>query len=236
KAFVLAMSKRPELSLQDRLAGFLAGAVIGANLAALTATAESPDQVRAILAGAPPRPLVPPPGTRRAPVALADAVVEELLGGAVDLRRLAARWNEWRDQDGLDADQPLDEALAHLKEFNAPALSLSRHGSMPLAATLPAALTATSPKSMISGTFHTARLLDPSLTTSLASVAVVLAAARFLEGSRDFIADVLAVLRVNDAPAPLFAAMQSIPRDPQAVPPAPIAGRDSPDQVARWAL
>lgn len=219
-------------SLAARRSGFLAGAVIGAALAARTADLTDADAIRA----AGDAPLPAPPGRRRAAIALGDGLLEELLAGGVDLRRLASRWTAWQADDGLDANPALVEALAHLREFNAPALQLSAYGPAPLAAALPAALTASSPRNMLNGTFHVARLLDPSETTALAAVAVVVAASRFLEGARDFIPDVLAVLRSNEAPPALFELFAAIPRDPRAVPAMPRGATPAPELVAQWAL
>lgn len=224
-------------SLDARREGFLAGAPIGAALAARTAGLTDAGAIRAAL---PPSgdvvPLPPETGRRHAATALADGLLEELVSGGVDLRRLADRWVTWWGEDGAGVDPALAEGLAHLKEFQAPVLSLPMHGPAPLTAVLPAALTAASPKTMLAGTFHTARLLDPSESTSLAAVAMVVAASRLLQGFRDFIPDVLSVLRLNDAPAPLFEQFAAIPRDVRTPPPLPRGAVPAPDLVAAWVL
>jgi hypothetical protein len=181
-------------------------------------------------------PLPPESGRRHAATALADGLLEELVSGGVDLRRLADRWVGWWAQDGLGVDAALAEGLAHLKEFGAPALTLPVHGPAPLTAVLPAALTVASPKTMLAGTFHTARLLDPSESTSLAAVAVVVAGSRLLQGFRDFIPDVLSVLRLNDASPALFEMFAAIPRDTRTAPPVPRGALPAPDLVAAWVL
>ncbi len=223
--------------LATRRAGFLAGAPIGAALAFRTATLTDPDAIRAAIGhDAPVTPLAPPDGRRHAATALADGLLEELVTGGVDLRRLAGTWIAWWEADGLGVDAALAEGLAHLREFDAPVRSLPVHGPAPLAAVLPAALTASAPKTMLAGTFHTARLLDPTESTSLCAVALVVAASRLLEGSRDFIPDVLRVLRMNDAPAALFERFAAIPRDPRTAPPRPRGEMPAPDVVAVWVL
>lgn len=205
-----------------RREGFLVGAVVGAALAATP--------------GGGGIAVPPPPGRRRAATALADELLLELTGGGVDLRRLARRWVEWLGNDGLDADPSLIVALQHLRDYDAPLAEWSGGGAAPLAAVLPAALASASPRAMIAGSFHVARLLDPNENTALAAMAVVLAASAFLEGRRDFVPDVVAALRANDVGTALLDGIRNIPRDPRAEPPLP-AG-DSPDPVVAvtWLL
>ncbi|HET9065376.1 MAG TPA: ADP-ribosylglycohydrolase family protein [Gemmatimonadales bacterium] len=229
------MNPGTTLSLDDRRAGFLAGAVIGSALAARTADKPDATAIARALA-ADPLPLAPPLGRRPAGTALADALLEELLGGGVDLQRLSRRWVEWWRSDGLDADPVLIEALAHLQQFDAPVERLEGGTAVILAATLPAALAASSPGSMVAGTFHTARLLDPDPVTGLAAVAVVMAAARSLEGQRDFIGEVLTMLRTNGAPEAFYEAMRSVPRDPRTPPPTPFGPTATAVAAAPWLL
>ena len=224
-------------SLDARREGFLAGAPIGAALAARTFGLVEAGAIRATLSpSGEVTPLPPESGHRHAATALADGLLEELVSGGVDLRRLADRWVTWWAEDGTGVDDALAEGLAHLREFHAPVLSLPVHGPAPLSAVLPAALAAASPKTMLAGTFHTARLLDPSETTSLAAVALVVAASRLLQGSRDFIPDVLSVLRLNDAPPALFATFAAIPRDVRTPPPLSRGPLPAPDLAAAWVL
>lgn len=221
-------------TLDARREGFLIGAVIGAGLAARTATVDPIALREALAAG--PLPLVPPPGRRHAAIALGDGLLEELLTGGVDLRRLAGRWIAWARSDGLGADRALVQALDHLAEFEAPAPALDSTGPAALAAALPAALAAASPRAMVSGAFHTARLVDPDPAGGLAAVAVVVAAARFLEGSRDIMADVLGLLRANSAPDELIGRFHAIAADPRTEPPRPRGDTCRPSVIAVWAL
>ncbi|MBA2292535.1 MAG: ADP-ribosylglycohydrolase family protein, partial [Gemmatimonadales bacterium] len=182
-----------------------------------------------------PLPVEPPAGRRRAPVALGDALVEELISGGVDLRRLAQRWITWHDVDGLDAEPALTEALVHLGSFDAPRPSGGAPCVAAIAAALPAAMTASAPQAMIGGAFHVSRLLDPDESTALAAVVTVVSASRLLAGHRDFIPDALAVLRANDAPPDVVEAIARIPRDPRNPPPRPDHAA-SPIASASWIL
>ena len=221
----------------DRREGFLVGAVLGAALAAGTADLLDPQAIQARLsADGLPEALPLPPGRRRAATALADALLEQLVGGGVDLRRLAGQWVEWWQEDGIETDPLLALALDHLREFEAPVALLPAPGIAAIAAALPAALAAASPQSMVAGAFHVARLLDPSEEAALAAVSVVVAASRFLGGSRDFLPDVIAVLRANDAPAELLDAVRAIPRDPRSSPPLPRGATPSPTASVTWLL
>lgn len=220
----------------DRQQGFLVGAVVGAGLAATTAASVDPVAVRALLINGEVVPLAPPPGRRRAAVALADELLAELAGGGVDLHRLAGRWVAWARQDGFEADPRLVAALDHLRDFDAPTPTLPSGSMAAVAAALPAALAGGSPRAMVAGAFHVARMLDPADATALATVAIVVAGSVFLEGRRDFVADVVAALRANDAPPDLLDAMRTIPRDPGSPPAIPRG--DTPDPVAAvtWCL
>ena len=202
------------MDLGSRREGFLVGAVVGASLAAG----------------------VPPPGRRRAATALADALMTELASGGVDLRRLAGRWIDWKQQDGFDCDPLLASALDHLRDYDAPIGELPGGSVAPLAAVLPAALASASPRAMIAGSFHVARLLDPHETTALAAMAVVLTASTFLEGRRDFTPDVVAALRANEADPELLEAVRVIPRDPRAEPPVPRGDMPDPVVAVTWLL
>jgi hypothetical protein len=208
------------LDTAARREGFLAGAAVGA---ALVARPRGGAAARLR-------------GGRDAAVALADALLVELIGGGVDLRRLTRRWVAWRRDDGLGLDPLLDHALDHLERFDAPIAVLEGGSIVAVAAALPAALASASPRAMISGSFHVARLLDPAEETALATVATVLASAALLEGRRDFVPEVVAALRANDAPPALLDAIRTIPRDPRDVPPFPAGINPAPADAVRWLL
>ena len=182
-----------------------------------------------------------PPGAasgarRPAAVALGDALLAEFLDGGVDLHRLARRWLDWEGEAGMSLPAPVSEALAHLREFDAPAPHLAVPNVTALAAALPAAIAGASPRAMVSGTFHVARLLDPGESTALCAVALTVAASIFLEGRRDFIADVISLLRANAAGEEMLERVRSIARDRRAVPELPRGGSPDPVATTVWAL
>lgn len=220
----------------DRREGFLAGGVIGAALTAATADARDAAAVLATLAGGEPMLRMAPSGRRRAAIALGDALLVELTSGGVDLRRLAQRWVTWQGDDGLDADPMLSLALDHLRQYDAPVTELAAGSVSALAAALPAAVASGSPRAMVAGAFHVARMLDPRESTALAAVALVLTASIFMEGRRDFVPDVVAALRANDAPEEVLDAFRWIPRDPRTPPPVPDGVQPDPVAVAVWLL
>jgi hypothetical protein len=229
-------SEGPATRAIDHREGFLVGAVVGAALAARTASSRDPVAIRTQLIDGEVMPLAPLAGRRRAAIVLADELLVELASGGVDLHRLARRWAEWAEGDGFEADAVLVASLDHLREFDAPATSLPSGAVAALAAALPAALAGGSPRAMIGGAYHVARMLDPAETTALATVAMIVAAATFLEGRRDFVADVVAALRANDAPDLVLDAMRTIPRDPRTAPPVPHGETPDPLAAVPWLL
>jgi ADP-ribosylglycohydrolase len=144
---------------------------------------------------------------------LALLLAEELLEPDVDLRRLADRWIGWWRTEGRDLDLRTAEALDHLAHYDAPPPPGNGPGeAAPVARCLPVALAAwAQPRNLVSGTYHTASLTHPNPRSAWGAVAVNVAAARFLQGKRDFIPDVIEVLRVNDAPADLVSAVRRVP-------------------------
>jgi ADP-ribosylglycohydrolase len=224
------------LSSADRREGFLVGAVVGARLAARTVACRDAAAVLDLLDGGDVIPLPAPAGRRPAATALADALLEEFTHGGVDLRRLASRWVAWWREDGFEAGPLLGAALSQIAEFDAPAATLPAPGSAPMVAALPAALASATPATMVSGAFHVARLLDPSEEAGLCAVAAVLTGSRLLEGSRDFIPDVLALLRTNRASEELVEAVRVVPRDPRTSPPFPEGEEPAPVATLSWLL
>lgn len=226
----------PPLSSAARREGFLVGAVVGSRLAARTSACHDAAAVREVLGGDEPLPLPPPLGRRPAATALGDALLEEFTLGGVDLRRLASRWVAWWREDGCEAGPLLEAALSQIAEFDAPAATLPAPGCAPMVAALPAALASATPATMVSGAFHVARLLDPSEEAGLCTVAVVLTGSRLLEGSRDFIPDVLALLRANRASEELLETVRAVPRDPRTPPPFPEGEEPAPATTLAWLL
>lgn len=224
------------LSSTARRKGFLVGAVVGARLAARTAACHDAEAVLAALGDGDLTPLPPPLGRRPAATALADGLLEEFAEGGVDLRRLSARWVAWWREDGFEAGPLLDAALSQIAEFDAPAATLPAPGCAPMVAALPASLASATPATMVSGAFHVARLLDPSEEAGLSAVAIVLTGSRLLEGSRDFIPDVLAFLRANRAGEALLEQVRAVPRDPRTPPPFPEGVEPDPAATLAWLL
>jgi len=146
-------------------------------------------------------------------VAMAIELAEELVTGDVDLERLARRWIAWLDRDGRGAGTWTRTALNHIRTHGTPPSGTG--GRAPNGAVmraLPVALaTRGQPRNLVAGTWHTAALTHPDDRCTWSAVAVNVAAAQFLAGRRDFLADVVEVLQVNNAPAELLAAVRRVP-------------------------
>jgi ADP-ribosyl-[dinitrogen reductase] hydrolase len=173
-------------------------------------------------------------------VAMALLLAEELLEREVDLERLARRWIGWLDTDGRGAGNWTRTALNHIRTHGSPPSGtggLAPNGAIMRA--LPVALAARgSPRNLVAGTWHTAALTHPDDRCTWGAVAVNVAAAELLAGRRDFLADVIEVLRVNEAPAELLAAVRRVPLERREE--LPITGERSGDavtcvEVALWA-
>jgi ADP-ribosyl-[dinitrogen reductase] hydrolase len=146
-------------------------------------------------------------------VALSLILAEELLEPDVDLHRLAMRWVAWGERDGRGIGNWTRLALRHIAQHDAPPSSTGgQAGNGTVSRCLPIALrTFRQPVNLVSGTYHTACLTHPDERCGWGAVAVNVAAACFLSGRRDFIGDVLEVLRHNDAPEELLAAVRRVP-------------------------
>lgn len=153
-------------------------------------------------------------------VALAVILGEELLTSPVDLRRIAERWARWARTDGRGIGRQTRAALAHFDSHGVPPPATAADGADapraagngPLSRTLPLALaTLNSRRNLISATWHIAALTHPDPRAAWSAVAVSVAAARLLEGHRDFVPDVLEVLRANDSPAEVVEAVRKVP-------------------------
>lgn len=148
-----------------------------------------------------------------ADVALAVILAEELLEPEVDLRRLAYRWVEWMRTDGRGIGEWTRIALAHIAQHDSPpAETGGRASNGAVSRCLPVALaTSGSPRNLLAATVHTAALTHPDPRCVWSAVAVNVAAARFLQGKRDFVPDVVEALRNNDAPSELLDAVRRVP-------------------------
>jgi ADP-ribosylglycohydrolase len=142
---------------------------------------------------------------------LLEVLAEELAEGRTDLRRLAERWVERSEREEV-GDPETAAALAFIAAHQAPPTS-GGSGSGALGRQAPVVLVAyRSPRTLVSATLHIAALTHPAPETAWGAVAVNVALGRLLEGRRDFIADVIAVLTGNDAPEPLLEAVRRVPR------------------------
>jgi ADP-ribosylglycohydrolase len=85
-----------------------------------------------------------------------------------------------------------------------------------------------SPPNLVSGTYHIAALTHPDPAAAWSAVALNVALAKFLQGKRDFIADVLEALRNNPVPEELLATVRRVPLDRRAeVAPADLSPADA---------
>ena len=145
-------------------------------------------------------------------LALARILAEELAAGRRDLRELAHRWIERVRADARGVDGETAAALAHLARHDEPPARAAGQGSDPLVRCLPVALAAfDAPRTLVSATYHIAALTHPDPLVAWSAVAVNVVLARFLQGRRDFVPDVVEALRNNDVPPELLARVRRVP-------------------------
>lgn len=230
------------LSIAERARGALLGLAAGNALGVPTESLGRPDAIRAAFPGG--LRDIRRADTPRSPfdddTAMALLLAEELLAGDVDLERLAARWIEWMDTDGRGIGVWTRTALNHIRTHGSPpAQTDGRAPNGAVMRALPVALaTRGSPRNLVAGTWHTAALTHPDERCTWSAVAVNVAAAELLAGRRDFVADVIEVLRVNEAPDALLAAVRRVPLERRAD--LPIVGPHAWDavscaEIALWA-
>ncbi|HET9293223.1 MAG TPA: ADP-ribosylglycohydrolase family protein [Gemmatimonadales bacterium] len=206
---------RPSPTLGERARGALLGLAAGNALGVPTEFLGSSDAIRAAF----------PDGVRDIPpVRQADSpfdddtamtllLAEELLEPQLSLERLAGRWIGWMDSDGRGIGVQTRSALNHIRTHGSPpAGSGGIAGNGAVMRCLPVALaTLGSPANLVSGSYHTAAITHPDDRCTWGAVAVNVAAAELLKGRRDFLADVLEVLRINEAPPVLLDAVRRVP-------------------------
>ena len=145
-------------------------------------------------------------------VALSLILGEELLTSPVDLRRIARRWAEWARADGRGIGPTTREALRYFDQYGVPPTEGDSASNGALSRTLPLAIaTLGSTRNLISGTYHIATLTHPDPRSAWAAVALAVAAARLLQGFREFVPDVMEVLRANESPAEIVDAVRRVP-------------------------
>jgi ADP-ribosylglycohydrolase len=149
---------------------------------------------------------------------LTRILAEELAAGRRDLRQLAHRWVARHQSNPHDIDPETSAALAHIARHDAPPSEAAGQGSDPLVRALPLALAAYgAPRSLVSASYHIVALTHPDPVVAWAAVAVNVALARFLQGKRDFVPDVIEALTNNAVPEELLAAVRRVPLSARAV-------------------
>jgi len=145
-------------------------------------------------------------------VALARILAEELLVPDPDLAVLARRWAAAVTPDAR-LDGGSHAGFAHLRETGVPRQSRPPAEAPTLPAhLLPVALLAfENPPTRVGLTWHLAALTHPDPESTWGAVAVNVAAARLLQGFRDFVPDVIEALRNNEAPALLLETVRRLP-------------------------
>ncbi len=171
------------LTASDRLAGLSLGLGLGPEIAAL-ATGEQ---------------------------VLGSMLLEELSRPDFELGRVVARWVE-------NLDRPFEcpvvaRSLAELARTGAPPAKAAFGPGLGAAvvALAGAARLFQTPRNLVSGIYHLARLLDPHPVGGYSAVAVGVAASRLLQGKRDFVPEVLDVLLANEAPEHLIGEIRRAP-------------------------
>lgn len=205
----------PAPDLASRARGALLGHAVGNVLGVPTEFLQTAERIAAAFPGGIRE--VHRQDTRESPydddLALTIILAEELLEPEVDLRRLTRRWIEWAERDGRGIGVWTRAALRHIRVHDSPPASTGgQAGNGPVSRCLPVALrTFMQPANLVSGTYHTAALTHPDERCAWGAVAVNVAAACLLQGRRDFVGDVLQVLRENAAPEELLAAVRRVP-------------------------
>ena len=135
---------------------------------------------------------------------------DELLRPEPSLEPLARRW---AGLGGAALDAGTATGLAHLGAGHGPRASAASGEEATLPVLLPpmALLTFDSPRNLLSASYHIAGLTHPAEESRWGAVAVNVALARFLQGYRDIVPDLIEALRNNDAPAPLLSLARRLP-------------------------
>ena len=146
----------------------------------------------------------------RAAVEAARILAEEVLVPEPDLEVLARRWGT------LDGAASLDPGtaggLAHLATGQGPRIEGGAEpATFPLLIPPVALLTFDNPRNLLSASYHVSALTHPAEESRWAAVAVNVALARFLQGYRDFVPDLIEALRNNDASASLLGLARRLP-------------------------
>lgn len=154
--------------------------------------------------------LFPPALPRPGEATLAGLLDEELQRSSPDFGRLAARWGQISDACECPV---VARAVRWLGEHGMPAPDDAFGPGLGAAVVTVGMATrlAHQPRNLYSGVYYAARLLDPSALGWFAALVAAATARCFLQGRRDFVADVLDVLLSNDAPAELVTQLRQVP-------------------------
>jgi ADP-ribosylglycohydrolase len=138
--------------------------------------------------------------------------------------------------DGAGLDPWTRSALAHIRTHDAPPARMGPGaGPAALARLLPLTLrTLGSPANLVSGAYHLTTLTHPDEEFGWGAVAVQFAVAVLLRGRRDFVADVLEILRNNGAPESLLQPLRRLPAMRRDELPAAADGAVSGTTIALW--
>lgn len=136
---------------------------------------------------------------------LATILAEELSGNQLEFGRVVSRWV-------AVADQPFGcpvvaRSLAELARTGAPPAGSGFGPGLGAAVVTLGGVASLfqTPRNLVSGVYHLARLLDPDPVGAFVAVAAGVAAGRLLDGKRDFVPEVLDVLLSNQAPDEVIA-------------------------------
>jgi hypothetical protein len=150
------------------------------------------------------------PAAGRAAFEAARVLAEEVLVPEPDLEVLARRWATLDGAGSLDPGTT--RGLAFLATGHGPRSDAGAEpATLPLLIPPVALVTFDSPRNLLSASYHLAGLIHPAPESQWAAVAVNVALARFLQGYRDFVPDLIEALRNNDAPGSLLGLARRIP-------------------------
>ncbi len=152
------------------------------------------------------------PAGGSARIGFARILGEELLVRDPDLAVLATRWADAASDD-TSLDSGSVAGFSHLRVHGAP--RAARHPgespTLPLHLAPVTLLAHENPRNLTSLTWHLAALTHPDPESTWGAVAINVAAARLLQGHRDFVPDVIEALRNNEAPALLLETVRRLP-------------------------
>lgn len=142
---------------------------------------------------------------------LGTVLIQELSTRDFELGRVVTRWSEHLDRPyGCPV---VARSLTDLARTGAPPEEAAFGPGLGAAVVTLAGVGRLfqTPRNLVSGLYHLARLLDPHPIGAYAAVAAGVAAGRFLGGKRDFVPEVLDVLLANEGPERLIVEIRRAP-------------------------